>query len=210
MPINIINHPLAKDCLAKLRDVHTDHRDYKSISKPLAMMIALSATENLKSNKQTIHTPLCETTGEFLNTPIILVPILRAGLSMLAPIQELFPEAKTGFIGLQRVDGEIEPKRYYLNVPQDSNATVLILDPMIATGGSASAAVTHLENLEFTDIRIISFLAAPEGIKLLETRHPKVTVYTASLDEKLDENNYIVPGLGDFGDRLFGTPHQKG
>lgn len=210
MPIRILDHPLAKDCLAKLRDVNTDHKSYKILSKPLAMLIALCATENLKTNRQSINTPLCKTTGELINNPIVLVPILRAGLSMLAPIQELFPDAKTGFIGLQRVDGNIEPEKYYFNVPKNSGATVLILDPMIATGGSACVAVEHLLKLEFTDIRILSFLAAPEGIKLLEAKHPEVTVYTASVDDKLDENNYIIPGLGDFGDRFFGTPHQKG
>lgn len=210
MPLHIIDHPLAKDCLAKLRDKTTDHSEYGNLSKPLAMLIAVYATQNLPITKKNIETPMCATEGEFLTKPITLVPILRAGLSMLSPVQALFPHAKTGFIGLQRTDVEYEPEQYYLNIPQDPEATVLILDPMIATGGSACAAVKHVKNLGFNDIRILSFLAAPEGISMLESRYPEISIYSAALDEKLDANHYIVPGLGDFGDRLFGTPHQKG
>lgn len=210
MTLTVVDHPLAKDCLARLRDVNTDHSDYKSLSKPLAMLIALSATKDLQTESRNINTPLCETNAEFINKPLTLVPILRAGLSMLSSVQELFPNAKTGFIGLQRVTNEFEPEQYYLNVPKDPNSTVLVLDPMIATGGSACAAIKHLVNMGFTDIRIVSFLAAPEGISMLESRFPDVPVFTASLDEKLNADHYIVPGLGDFGDRLFGTPHQKG
>lgn len=207
MPLTVVDHPLAKDCLAKLRNINTDYSEYKNLSAPLAMLIALSATKDLATNTINIKTPMCDTTGETIANPITLVPILRAGLSMLTPIQTLFPHAKTGFIGLQRTDVEFEPEQYYLNVPQDPGATVLVLDPMIATGGSACAAIGHLINLGFSDIRLVSFLAAPEGISMLKSRYPDVPIHTASLDEKLDANHYIIPGLGDFGDRLFGTPH---
>lgn len=210
MPLQVIDHPLAKDCLARLRDKNTDNSEYTLISKPLAMLLAIYATSNLPCIDRKVETPMCTTTVHYLKKPITLVPILRAGLSMLSPIQTLFPDAKTGFIGLQRSDKEFEPEKYYLNVPKDPEATVLLLDPMVATGGSACAAINHLKNLGFQDIRLISFLVAPEGVSRLEERHPDVPVFTASLDEKLNEDNYIIPGLGDFGDRLFGTPHQKG
>lgn len=210
MPLEIIKHPLAQDCLAKLRDIHTDHSEYMAVSRPLAILIAITATYDLPTISKNITTPMCDTQENIMAKPIILVPILRAGLSMLAPIQVLFPHAKTGFIGLQRSNQEFEPEKYYLNIPQDPNAIVLLLDPMIATGGSACAALNHLKELGFNDIRLLSFLAAPEGISNLKQKHPNVTVYTAALDKKLDKNHYIIPGLGDFGDRLFGTPHQKG
>lgn len=211
MPLIIVDHPLAKDCLSRLRNINTDHTEYKIISKILSVLVAISATKDLAVTNKNIQTPLCTTTGAFVANPIILVPILRAGLSMLNPIQELFPEAKTGFIGLQRsaIHVQEEPEQYYCNVPQNPKATVLILDPMIATGGSACAAIQLLINLNFKNIKLLSFLAAPEGIHSLEQKFPNITIYTASLDEKLNSDYYIVPGLGDFGDRLFGTPHKK-
>jgi uracil phosphoribosyltransferase len=207
MPLTIVDHPLAKDCIAKLRDINTNHSEYNTISKTLAILVAISATQHLSTITQNVQTPICLTTGNFIANPLVLVPILRAGLSMLNPIHELFPQAKAGFIGLQRTQSE--PEQYYINVPKDPKATVLVLDPMIATGGSACTAIQYLQNMEFTDIRLVSFVAAPEGINMLETKFPHIPVYTAALDEKLNSDFYIIPGLGDFGDRLFGTVHLK-
>lgn len=205
MPLEIIKHPLAEDCLAKLRDINTDYTQYMAISRPLAILIAITATHDLPTKTKNITTPMCDSLENILANPIILVPILRAGLSMLAPIQEMFVQAKTGFIGLERSEHLCEPQKYFLKIPQDPNAVVLVLDPMIATGGSACAALTHLKKLGFSKIKLLSFVAAPEGISNLKQTHPDITVYTAALDQKLDENYYIIPGLGDFGDRLFGT-----
>ena len=205
MPLTIINHPLAKHYLTRLRDKNTEYTEYRMLSKAMASIMAVLATSDLPTKNISITTPICDTTGEEIVNSIILVPILRAGLSMLDPVQELFQNARVGFIGLQRTSSELEPEQYYLNVPSTDNATVLILDPMIATGGSALTAIKLLKNLNFHDIRIVSFVAAPEGIKLLEQNYPSVPIYTAALDERLNDHNYIVPGLGDFGDRLFGT-----
>lgn len=214
MSVTVIEHPLAQDLLTKLRNKNTSHSEYKALSTPLAMMIALEATKHIEYNKISIDTPIFNNaTGIKIKNSIILVPVLRAGLSMLSSINLLFPDSHTGFIGLQRSEQEIEPHQYYLNIPPVSihkDATVLILDPMIATGGSACAAIKHIKELGYNNIKLISFLAAPEGISLLEQKYPEVEVYTASIDQKLDENKYIIPGLGDFGDRLFGTPHQSG
>lgn len=207
MPITVIDHPLAKDLLTKLRDKNTSHIEYKNYSHRLALLLAVFATNDLSLNKISINTPIQATTGDVIAESLILVPILRAGLSLLPPLQKLFPTAKAGFIGLKRINDGVNTEQYYFNVPQDSNATILLMDPMIATAGSASRAIADLQKLKFQKMKLLSFLAAPEGLRLLEAKYPEVQIYTVAIDEKLDKNNYIIPGLGDFGDRLFGTEH---
>lgn len=207
MPVTVIDHPLAQDLLTKLRVQTTTHVEYKNLSHRLALLIAMQATNDLSVTRTSVKTPIQQANGYVIAEPLILVPILRAGLSLLPPLQELFPEAKTGFIGLQRINDGLNTEQYYFNVPQDPNATVLIMDPMIATAGSACRAIHDLLNLKFRKIKLLSFLSAPEGLHLLESKYPEIQIYTAAIDERLDKNNYIIPGLGDFGDRLFGTQH---
>ncbi len=211
MPVNTIDHPLAQDILTQLRDQNTSYITYKKLTQVLSTLIAIYATGDLSTKSTSVTTPLAETNGKRLNQDLILVPILRAGLGMLEPIQELYPAAKTGFIGLQRIKSGEKPDQYYCNVPNNFNnpdnlnTLVLVLDPMIASGQSALVAINNIVNLGFKQIKLLSFLAAPEGLTLLESKLPELKIYTAAIDLKLNDKKYIIPGLGDFGDRLFGT-----
>jgi uracil phosphoribosyltransferase len=188
-----------------LRDRRTPPNVFRSLTKRLTTVLMLEATRDLPTREKTIETPLEEAQGRALAEPIVGVPILRAGLGMLDAVVELFPEVRVGYLGLERDEATFQPSEYYAKLPRLDDARVFVLDPMLATGGSADAALTSIKDSGATWIRMVSVVSAPEGIKVLEQSHPDVDIVTAAVDRELNEHAYILPGLGDMGDRLFGT-----
>lgn len=205
MSVIVVDHPLAQHLLLALRDESTPPAVFRSLTKKLTTVLMLEATRDLPTRPKTVATPLTQADGRVLAGPLAVVPILRAGLGMLDAVIELFPEVRVGYIGLERDEATFQPSEYYAKMPQLSDAVTYVLDPMLATGGSASAALGSVKASGATDVRMVSIVSAPEGVKTLEAEHPDVTIHTASVDRELNSNAYIVPGLGDFGDRLFGT-----
>jgi uracil phosphoribosyltransferase len=188
-----------------LRDRRTPATWFRSLTKRLTTVLMLEATRDLPSRPVSVSTPLEETTGRVLVQPLVVVPILRAGLGMLDAVVELFPEVRVGYIGLERDEATFQPSEYYAKLPALDDACTFVLDPMLATGGSAGAAVSSIKSAGASWIRMVSIVSAPEGLKALEESHPDVDVVTAAVDRELNEHAYILPGLGDMGDRLFGT-----
>lgn len=206
MGIHIIDHPLIKHKLTNIRKVETKTKDFYENVSEIAGLMVYEITRDLPLKEILIKTPICETKQYELANEILIVPILRAGLGMVDGVRNMIPNAKVGFIGLYRDEETLEPHEYYAKFPQGlEDSIVFVLDPMLATGGSASAAITLLKKRGFKNIRFIGLVGAPEGVKNLENDHPDIDIYLASLDERLNEHGYIVPGLGDCGDRLFGT-----
>src|SRR5688572_20163509 len=209
LPANlvVIRHPLVQHKLTVLRDRHTPTKTFKELVDEIAMLMAYEATADLPLADATVETPLERTVGkEVSGKKLTLVPILRAGLGMVEGILRLVPAARVGHIGLYRNHETLEPVDYYFKVPSDaSERDFFVLDPMLATGGSAVSAVTSLKRAGAARIRFLCLVAAPEGVRRLTAAHPDVTIYTASLDRELNPSGYILPGLGDAGDRLFGT-----
>jgi uracil phosphoribosyltransferase len=205
MSLTVVDHPLAAHLLVALRDRLTPPPWFRSVTKRLTTVLILEATRDLPSRPTTVMTPLEETTGERLVQPLVAVPILRAGLGMLDAVVELFPEVRVGYIGLERDEATFQPSEYYAKLPDMANAHAFVLDPMLATGGSAIAALDSVKKAGAEWIRMVSVVAAPEGVAALAQAHPDVPVVTAALDRELNQQAYILPGLGDFGDRLFGT-----
>lgn len=205
MAVNVVNHPLAQHLLLELRSKDTPPASFRTAARKLASALMLDASADVPTQEVSVTTPLEETTGGSLARPIVLVPILRAGLGMLDGVIDLFPLVRVGYIGLERDEATFEPNEYYSKLPRLDDAAVFVLDPMLATGGSASAALDAVKRKGATWVRMVCVVAAPEGIKLLERDHPDVDVYTAAVDRELSDKAYILPGLGDFGDRLFGT-----
>ena len=205
--LTVLTHPLVQHKLSILRDRDTSTRDFKQLVSEMAMLMAYEATKDLPTQPVEIETPLERTTGrQVAGKKLTLVPILRAGLGMVDGIAQLIPSARVGHIGLYRDHDTLEPVDYYFKVPSDaSERDFFLLDPMLATGGSAAAAVSSLKRAGATRIRFMCLVAAPEGVKRLAAAHPDVIVYCASLDRELNDSGYILPGLGDAGDRLFGT-----
>ncbi|MGI8407536.1 MAG: uracil phosphoribosyltransferase [Actinomycetota bacterium] len=206
MSVTVVDHPLASHLLLQLRDETTPPALFRSITKRLTTCLVLEATRDLPTHEQTVTTPLEETSGRALSAPIVASPILRAGLGMLEAVVELFPEVRVGYIGLERDEATFQPSEYYAKVPEMTEAVTMVLDPMLATGGSAEAALSSVKDKGAQRVLMVAVVAAPEGIEALQRAHPDVDIYTAAIDRELNENAYIMPGLGDFGDRLFGTP----
>jgi uracil phosphoribosyltransferase len=202
--VTVVDHALAGHLLAQLRSVQTAPPVFRTLAKRLALTLALEAIRDLPAREITVRTPLEETTGRVLDD-LVAVPILRAGLGMLEAVTELFPEVAVGYIGLERDEASLEPQSYYRKLPPVEGRHVLVLDPMLATGGSGSAATSAVKEGGPASIRFVCVVAAPEGIRKMEADHPDVPIFTAAIDRQLNERGYIVPGLGDFGDRLFGT-----
>jgi uracil phosphoribosyltransferase len=200
----VVDHPLAGHLLAQLRDEGTEPPVFRTLAKRLAFAIALEAIRELPTTDIRVRTPLEETDGRVLGD-LVAVPILRAGLGMLEAVTELFPEVAVGYIGLERDEASLEPQSYYRKLPPVRGRHVLVLDPMLATGGSGSAATGAVKEGGPASIAFVCVVAAPEGIRKMEADHPDVPIFTAAIDRQLNERGYIVPGLGDFGDRLFGT-----
>ena len=203
--VTVVDHPLAGHLLTELRDVTTEPERFRHLARRLGTVLALEATRRLATRVQPVETPLQPMDGSRLDRPVVAVPILRAGLGLLETVTDLLPEVRVGYAGLERDETTLQPTSYYLKVPELRDASVLLLDPMLATGGSAAFAAGLLKEHGATDIQLVCVVAAPEGIRRLHDEHPDVRVVTASIDEGLNEVGYIVPGLGDFGDRLFGT-----
>jgi uracil phosphoribosyltransferase len=202
--VTVVDHPLAGHLLAQLRDEGTEPPVFRTLAKRLAFAIALEAIRDLPTTDIRVRTPLEETDGRVLGD-LVAVPILRAGLGMLEAVTELFPEVAVGYIGLERDEASLEPQSYYRKLPPVRGRHVLVLDPMLATGGSGSAATTAVKEGNPSSIAFVCVVAAPEGIRKMEADHPDVPIFTSAIDRQLNERGYIVPGLGDFGDRLFGT-----
>lgn len=206
MSITILNHSLVKHKLTNIRKQETKTKDFYQNVNEIAGLMAYEISREFPLREVEIETPICKSIQYEIASEVVIVPILRAGLGMVDGIRSMIPTAKVGFIGLYRDEETLEPHEYYAKFPENiRDAIVLVVDPMLATGGSASAALTMLKKRGAKDIRFVCLVAAPEGVKLLQHDHPDVDIYIASLDEKLNEKGYIVPGLGDCGDRLFGT-----
>ena len=205
--VHILDHPLLQHKLSILRDENTGVKDFRQVVSEIATLMCYEATRDLPMEEVEIKTPI--TTGKFktiAGKKLAIVPVLRAGLGMVDGILTLIPSAKVGHIGLYRDPDTLEPVEYYCKMPNNiAEREVIILDPMLATGGSASAAIQFIKNYGVKHIKLMNIIAAPEGIRRVQHDHPDVELYCAALDEKLNDHGYIVPGLGDAGDRIFGT-----
>ncbi len=207
MKVNIINHPLITHKLSMMRCKDTNPKDFRQLLKEISLLMAYEVTRDLPLEDVQIETPMTVWTGKMLGGRSIgVVPILRAGLGMVDGILDLVPSAKIGHIGCYRDPETLKPVEYYCKLPIDvDQRTVIVVDPMLATGGSAAMAIDFIKQRGVTDIKFMCLISAPEGVEALNKAHPDVPIFTAALDEKLNEHAYIVPGLGDAGDRLFGT-----
>ena len=203
----VVDHPLIQHKVTMMRDVNTCTKDFKELLDEISLLLAYEATKDLPLKDVEVETPICKTKAKMLDGRSVgVVPILRAGLGMVDGITTLIPNAKVGHIGLYRDPETHQPVEYYCKLPADADQRTLILvDPMLATGGSAVAAIQFLKDRGCKDIRMMNLIAAPEGVKVVQDAHPDVDIYVAALDECLNEHAYIVPGLGDAGDRIFGT-----
>ena len=206
MDVHVVRHPLVEDVLAALRDRRTPCDVFRQLARRVSVLLVAEATRDLPLAEARVETPLETTAVRRLAARVVAVPVLRAGLGMLDAFLELVPQAQVGYFGLERDEATAVARRYYEKVPKDlAGAAVFLLDPMLATGGSAAMAIEGLAELGARGVRLLSIVAAPEGIALLRSAAPDATVYTAAVDRELDARKYILPGLGDFGDRLFGT-----
>lgn len=204
--VHVSQHPLVIHKLAKLRDVNTEPKKFRELVRELAGLLTYEATLDLVTEPLPVQTPLAKMEGGMLKDKIGLVPILRAGLGMVEGVWELIPNAEVWHIGLYRDEKTLKPVQYYNKLPTEPTVSVcLILDPMLATGGSATACADLLKNWGVKKIKFVGLIGAPEGISLLQKQHPDVPIHLAAIDDHLNEKGYIVPGLGDAGDRQFGT-----
>jgi uracil phosphoribosyltransferase len=206
VPVHIVSHPLVHDALVSLRDKRTAPEEFRRAATRISVLLAAEALRDVPAATVTVETPLGPAPGRRIGTDVVVVPVLRAGLGMLDAVLELVPGARVGHIGLQRDEMTAVASQYYSKLPARLDASfVLMIDPMLATGGSAVAALDLLERAGATVVRMICIVAAPEGVALVERHHPEVAIYTPVVDRELNAHKYIVPGLGDFGDRLYGT-----
>ena len=206
MPLHLVHHPLVHDALATLRNAKTPPDTFRLVAVRISLLLASEATRDIPAEDVEVRTPLGPAAGRKIRGNVVVVPVLRAGLGMLDAVLELIPTARVGHIGLQRDEMTAVASKYYSKLPdQMAGSFVLMIDPMLATGGSAVAALDLLERAGARDIRMICIVAAPEGVALVERHHPDVHIYTPVVDDRLNEHKFIVPGLGDFGDRLYGT-----
>ncbi len=205
--LHVINHPMVQHKLTILRQSSTGSKDFRELLKEIALLMGYEITRDLPLEDKEIETPICRMTAKVVSgRKLAIVPILRAGLGMVDGLLTLVPVAKVGHIGLYRNEETHKPVEYYCKLPEDiQERLVIVTDPMLATGGSASDALTMLKGKGCTNIRLMCLVAAPEGIKAVQEAHPDVDIYVAAVDEHLNSNAYIVPGLGDAGDRIFGT-----
>jgi len=206
VPVHIVDHPLVHDALVELRDKRTLPEHFRRAATRISVLLAAEAMRELPSADVSVDTPLGPAPGRRIGSDVVVVPVLRAGLGMLDAVLELVPDARVGHIGLQRDEMTAAASQYYSKLPPGlENSFVLMIDPMLATGGSAVAALDLLQRAGATRIRMICIVAAPEGVAMVQQHHPDVSIYTPVVDRGLNEHKYIVPGLGDFGDRLYGT-----
>lgn len=205
MEVNILNHSLAQHYLTILRDQNTKPDEFRNAANKISTLLISEATRDLATIERDIQTPLTSYVGTEVRKESVAVPVLRAGLGLLEGVEKMLPSLSVGYIGVQRNEETSNPEDYFCKLPELRNKSIYILEPMLATGGSLSFAISKVKEAGATDISSICVVAAPEGIDRIEKEHPDVKLYTASLDNGLDDNWYIVPGLGDMGDRLFGT-----
>jgi len=206
MPLEIVRHPLVEDVLSRLRDRRTTCDEFRQLARRVSLFLIAEATRDLPLEETSVETPLEVTAARVVSARMVAVPVLRAGLGMLDAFLELAPHAEVGYFGLERDERTAVARRYYEKIPRNlSEAAVFLLDPMLATGGSAIMAVEGLQELGAREVRLLSIVAAPEGVANLERAAPTARIYTAALDRCLNDRKYILPGLGDFGDRLYGT-----
>lgn len=205
--VKVIDHPMVQHKLTILRDVNTSSKQFREVVKELALFMGYEATRDFPLQKVEVETPMCVTEAyEIAGKKVAIVPILRAGLGMVDGLLELVPAARVGHVGMYRDPETHEPHEYYCKLPQDIELReVLVVDPMLATGGSALAALQYLRKAGVKDIKLLVLLAAPEGLKTVLDADPDVEIFTCAVDEKLNDHAYIIPGLGDAGDRIFGT-----
>jgi len=205
--VHVVNHPLLAHKLTILRDKNTPTKDFRELVSEIGMLLTYEATRDLPMDVKEVETPICTTKAPVLKgKKFAVVPILRAGLGLVDGVLRMVPSARVGHIGLYRNEETLEPVKYFCKMPKDiSERDILIVDPMLATGGSASAAIGFMKEYGCKHIKLMVLLAAPEGIERIRRDHPDVDIYCGAVDEKLNENGYIVPGLGDAGDRIFGT-----
>ena len=204
--LKILKHPLIEHKLTVMRDKNTGTKDFRDNLDEIGGLMVYEVTRDFETKDVEIETPICTYTAQTLAKPIVVAPILRAGLGMVNGILTLIPTAKIAHIGLYRDEETLEPHTYFEKYPKNlEEASVIVVDPMLATGGSSVAAIDMVKKQGAKDIRLVCLVGAPEGVKTVQEAHPDVDIYLASLDEKLNESGYIVPGLGDAGDRIFGT-----
>ena len=202
-----IDHPLILHKLAFIRNKETGSKDFRELVEEVSMLMAYEVTRDLSTEEVEIETPICKTKCKMLSgKKVAIVPILRAGLGMVDGMLKLIPAAKVGHVGLYRDEETLQPVEYFCKLPQDiAERDVIVVDPMLATGGSAADAITMLKKRGAKNLRLMCLISSPEGVEFVQKAHPDVDIYVAGIDEKLNEQGYIVPGLGDAGDRLFGT-----
>lgn len=204
--VTVINHPLVQHNLTRLRDERTEPMEFRRVLSEVASLMIYEATRSFEVNKISVQTPLAKTTGRSLKREVVLVPVLRAGLGMLDAILQLIPNARVGFIGLKREEFTLQANFYHKSLPEDLRPfEVLLIDPMLATGGSAVAALDLLKEHGAQRIRLVSLVAGPLGVRTVRKKYPTLPIFTASVDARVNERGFIVPGLGDAGDRLFGV-----
>lgn len=204
--LKILNHPLIEHKMSQLRSVHTKTKEFRELVSEIATLVTYELSRDFQTKTVEVTTPIVKTKCQELKEEVVLIPVLRAGLGMVEGVCSLIPTAKIGHIGLYRDEETLEPKKYFFKVPENTeNSLVIVLDPMLATGHSAAYAIQALKEIGVKNIRYAGIVGCPEGIKLLQEKHPDVDIYLAQEDSQLNENGYIVPGLGDCGDRLFGT-----
>jgi uracil phosphoribosyltransferase len=202
----IIDHPLIKRDLSILREKNTNNHLFRTTLRRISSIMAFEVTHDLALKRSTVRTPLERTVGYTLADQVVIVPVLRAGLGLVDGFLDFLPEAKVGHLGIYRNEETLEPVDYYSKIPRSlGNSLVMLLDPMLATGGSGSAAITFLKKKGAKRIRFVSLLAAPEGVRKVSSTHPDVPIFSTVLDRQLNKHGYILPGLGDAGDRIFGT-----
>jgi uracil phosphoribosyltransferase len=206
VPLHLVDHPLVHDALATLRDASTSREQFRRMAVRISLLLAAEATRDLPRAAMTVQTPLGPAEGQRVTADIVVVPVLRAGLGMLEAVLALIPTARVGHIGLQRDELTAVASQYYSKLPASLDSSfVLMVDPMLATGGSAVAALDLLRHAGARRVHMVCIVAAPEGVALVEQHHPDVHIFTPVVDQGLNAHKFIVPGLGDFGDRLYGT-----
>ncbi len=205
MPLHVLSHPLGTHVLTHLRDKTTKPALFRTLSYQIALLLALEATRDLATEAKPIETPLEPITGRVLAKPLAVVPILRAGLGMVQPFTDIFPDVSVGYVGLERDHTTAVARSYYCKLPPLEGKRTIVVDPMLATGGSAAQALSVVKSAGAGEMVFVCIVASPEGVAVVEKAHPTVPIYTGALDRELNTKKYILPGLGDFGDRLYGT-----
>jgi uracil phosphoribosyltransferase len=206
MSLTVLDHPLALDLLSRLRNAGTDPAEFRALTRRLGWLLVLEATRDLATESVAIDTPMEPMETRRISERLVAIPVLRAGLGLLDAVTDLYPDTVVGYLGLERDEVTLQPRDYYAKLPPMDGRRALVVDPMLATGGSGSAAITHVRrNANPTSITFICVVAAPEGVTLLEREHPDVPIVAGALDRQLNDVGFILPGLGDFGDRLHGT-----